>query len=508
MEIKIRKALISVFDKTGLDEIVETLAELNVQIYSTGGTQTWIESKGISVYKVEDLTGYPSILGGRVKTLHPKVFGGILSTNSIQHQEELSEFNIPTFDLVMVDLYPFEQTWASTNEEGEIIEKIDIGGISLIRAAAKNFSQVIVIPSKNHYQYLQTILTLQKGKSTLEQRRYLAGEAFKISSAYDHVISMYLTNEEQKNDDFRRFVSLKQVLRYGENPHQTGIFYGAMDSLFTKLSGKDLSYNNLLDVDAALSLMSEFKGELPTFAIFKHNNTCGIAQRPTLMEAYKAALAADPVSAFGGILISNHRIDLSVAELIHHLFYEVLIAPGYSDAALELLHAKGKRILLDLHNYPQEQTIYRSLLSGVIVQDKDNHVLSEADLTYVTVKKPLDHQVKDLLFAMACVKHLKSNAIVIVKNLQMIGMGCGQTSRVDACIAAIEKAKHFGFELDGAVMASDAFFPFPDCVELAGKEGIDAIIQPGGSVKDHLSIEYCDLHQIAMVFTGVRHFKH
>ncbi len=506
---KISSALISVFHKDGLDEIIKSLIEQNVTIYSTGGTQKFIESLGGSVHSVEDLTSYPSILDGRVKTLHPKVFGGILARREEEHLRQLAKYDIPQLDLVLVDLYPFEETVARTDDENQIIEKIDIGGISLIRAAAKNYRDVVVIPSKEEYSILEQILKENGGISSLNERKNLARKAFKISSNYDTAILEYFdAHTEAQEPLFKKSIHKSQILRYGENPHQQGIYFGEMDAMFKKLSGKELSYNNLVDVDAAVNLMAEFKDDKPTFAVLKHTNACGVATRDTVLQAWKDALAGDPVSAFGGILISNTQVDLDTATEINKLFYEVLIAPGFSSDALELLMTKKKRILLKIKHFDLQDKTFKSLLNGVILQDADKKTEGKLDLKVVTENRPTDRQIEDLLFANKLVKHLKSNTIVLVKNGQLLGMGCGQTSRVDACNQAIAKARNFGFDLKGAAMASDAFFPFPDCVELAHKAGITSIIQPGGSIKDNLSIEYCDTHGLPMVFTGVRHFKH
>lgn len=508
MHIKIKSALISVFYKDGLDEIITKLHELGIILYSTGGTQLYIESLGIPVIKVEDVTGYPSILDGRVKTLHPKIFGGILGIRNEDHLQQLDMYEIPPIDLVIVDLYPFEETVAASKSEEDIIEKIDIGGISLIRAAAKNFNDVVVIPSKDQYVDLYHILKDQNGVSSLSQRKHLAAESFKISSHYDAAIFNYMASEVQHLATFKKSIHDGEVLRYGENPHQHASFFGEMSHVFEKVCGKDLSYNNLVDVDAAIQLMREFKDDAPTFAILKHTNACGVATRLTISDAWDAALAADPVSAFGGILISNTEIDIHVAEKINQLFYEVLIAPSFSDEALKLLAAKSKRVLLVLKSYAVQNESFKSLLNGVIVQDTDLSSELSHDFETKTKVGPSIEEVQDLEFALKCAKHLKSNTIVLAKNRQLLGMGCGQTSRIDACRYAIEKAKQYGFNLAGAVMASDAFFPFPDCVALVYNEGITSVIQPGGSIKDQLSIDYCDEVGMSMVFTGVRHFKH
>lgn len=505
---KIKSALISVYYKDGLEEIIRHLNSQGVTIYTTGGTQSFIESLGVTVSKVEDLTGYPSILDGRVKTLHPKIFGGILAKRDEDHLGQLEKFEIPTIDLVLVDLYPFEETVANTSNEAEIIEKIDIGGISLIRAAAKNFNDVVVIPSKSQYSDLLSILRDNEGSTSLEQRKYLAGQAFMVSSHYDTAIFNYIASEDEKSKVFKESIVQNEILRYGENPHQNGAFYGNLSDIFEKISGKELSYNNLVDIDAAIQLMSEFKDEEPTFAILKHTNPCGVATRKTITEAWSAALAADPISAFGGILISNSTIDISAAEEIDKIFYEVLVATDFTDEAIDLLRAKKNRVLLRLKKYPSLGKMYKNLLNGVIVQDSDHKSESVSDFEVKTKKSPSSSEMNDLAFALKCAKHLKSNTIVLVRDNQLLGMGCGQTSRIDACRHAIEKSKQYGFDLKGAVMASDAFFPFPDCVELVHNEGINAVVQPGGSLKDQLSIDFCDAHGMSMVFTGTRHFKH
>lgn len=506
--VKIKNALISVFSKEGLEPIVKKLDDLGVTIYSTGGTQSFIEDLGIAVNRVEDLTSYPSILGGRVKTLHPKVFGGILSRRGLaSDQEQLKEFEIPELDLVIVDLYPFEETVASTDDEQTIIEKIDIGGISLIRAAAKNFKDVVIVPSVNQYKAVLDMLNEGNGTTTIAQRKELALEAFKVSSHYDSAISQYF-NRDFNQDFLRLSIDNAQSLRYGENPHQSASFLGDLDQLFEKLNGKELSYNNLLDVDAAVCLMEDFENDAPTFGILKHNNACGFATRPTLFEAWNDALAGDPVSAFGGILIANAEIDAKTAESIHELFFEVIIAPSYSRDALEILKQKKNRIILVKKGMRLPTKLYRSSLNGILVQDRDEKSETAASLESVTTKKPSEAQIEDLIFANKLVKHTKSNTIVLAKGGQLLASGTGQTSRVDALNQAINKAKAFNFELEGAVMASDAFFPFPDCVEIADKAGIKAVVQPGGSIKDQLSIDYCNAQGLAMVITGTRHFKH
>ncbi|MEM1215564.1 MAG: bifunctional phosphoribosylaminoimidazolecarboxamide formyltransferase/IMP cyclohydrolase [Bacteroidota bacterium] len=504
---KIRSALVSVYHKDGLEPIVKTLHEQGVQLYSTGGTQKFIDRLGIPVTAVEDLTSYPSILDGRVKTLHPAVFGGILARREADHLAQLEQYKLPEIDLVIVDLYPFEETVATTNEEAAIIEKIDIGGISLIRAAAKNYRDVAVVPSRAEYGMFLEMLKERAGALTMDDRRELARRAFKISSNYDIAIFNYF-NEGTADISFKYSIHRSDILRYGENPHQAGVFFGDFEAVFDKISGKDISYNNLVDIDAAVQIMRELRVGDPAFAILKHTNTCGLAVRATIKEAWDAALACDNVSAFGGIFITNTTVDLPTAQAINELFYEVLIAPDFAPDALEVLQSKKKRILLKLKDYSIGQRSFRSLLNGVVEQDTDLRQETTADLKVVTKVAPTPEQVSDLLFASIAVKHLKSNAIALVKNKQLIGMGCGQPSRVDALKQAIAKAKAFGFDLTGAVMASDAFFPFPDCVEIADGEGVQAVIQPGGSIKDQLSIDYCDANDMAMVMTGHRHFKH
>ncbi len=504
---KIKSALISVFSKDGLEEIVHELNQQGVKLYSTGGTQRFIEQLGVEVEAVENVTSYPSILDGRVKTLHPKVFGGLLARREAAHLEQLEAYDIPEIDLVIVDLYPFEETLASTDEESQIIEKIDIGGISLIRAAAKNYRDVVVVPSKAEYGLFLDLLRSQGGYTELADRKELARRAFKVSSHYDTAIYGYF-NTDSDDLAFKHSEHRSEVLRYGENPHQQGVFYGDFAAMFDKLNGKAISYNNLVDIDAAVGIMAEFKDDDPAFAILKHTNACGVAVRPTLLEAWHAALAGDNISAFGGILICNKPLDLATAEEIHKLFYEVLIAPDFTPEALELLTQKKKRVLLRIKTFHLNQRNFKSLLNGVIEQDADLRTETAADLKVATKAAPTDAEIADLLFANKCVKHLKSNTIVLAKNNQLIGMGCGQTSRVDALRQAILKARHFGFDTKGAVMASDAFFPFPDCVEIAHEAGIDTVIQPGGSIKDQLSIDYCDAQGMRMVMTGVRHFKH
>ncbi|GAA3562453.1 bifunctional phosphoribosylaminoimidazolecarboxamide formyltransferase/IMP cyclohydrolase [Snuella lapsa] len=507
-EKTIKSALISVFSKDGLEPIVKTLNEQGVTIYSTGGTQAFINDLGIDVVPVEDITSYPSILGGRVKTLHPKVFGGILNRqNNETDVAELAEFEIPQIDAVIVDLYPFEKTVASGAGEQDIIEKIDIGGISLIRAAAKNFADVVCVASVNDYSEFLELITTQSGTLSLEDRKRFATKAFNVSSHYDTAIFNYF-NKNNEETVLKISETNGKTLRYGENPHQKGFFFGNFDDIFTKLHGKELSYNNLLDVDAAVNLMNEFKNDAPTFAILKHNNACGLAQRDTIHQAYIDALAGDPVSAFGGILISNTEIDKTTAQEIHSLFCEVVIAPSFSEEALEILKGKKNRILLVLKDIDLPQTNVRTCLNGILVQDKDNITDSKEGLTNATNTQPTADELDDLIFASKICKHTKSNTIVLAKNKQLCASGTGQTSRVDALNQAIHKAGSFNFDLNGAVMASDAFFPFPDCVEIAKNAGISAVIQPGGSIKDQLSIDYCNDNNVAMVMTGTRHFKH
>ena len=503
---KAKTALISVFHKDGLASITQKLNELGVTIYSTGGTEKFIKEQGINVIPVEDLTSYPSILGGRVKTLHPKVFGGILSRRDNESDlSQLNEYKIPEIDIVIVDLYPFEKTVASDAAEQDIIEKIDIGGISLIRAAAKNFKDVICVSSMNQYDEFLTIMTDTNGETSIEQRKSFAAKAFAVSSHYDSAIFNYLNQDKLA---FRESFDKVSTLRYGENPHQKGYFFGDLEALFDKLHGKELSYNNLLDVDAAVNLMTEFKNDTPTFAILKHNNACGLAQRETLKQAYVDALAGDPTSAFGGVLISNKEIDAETAIEIHKLFCEVVIAPSYSAEALEILKGKKNRIILIQKKIELPNTQYRTALNGVLFQEKDNKTDNASVIKTSTLKEPTSKELEDLFFASKICKHTKSNTIVLVKNKQLCASGTGQTSRVDALNQSITKANHFNFDLNGAVMASDAFFPFPDCVEIAGNVGIKAVIQPGGSIKDQLSIDCCNEHKMSMIFTGTRPFKH
>jgi phosphoribosylaminoimidazolecarboxamide formyltransferase/IMP cyclohydrolase len=508
MQKKIQSALISVFYKDGLEPLVEQLKKHQVKIYSTGGTQTFLESLGATVTPVEALTNYPAILGGRVKTLHPVVFGGILGKrNDETHRSEMQQYSIPEIDLVIVDLYPFEETVASTNDEKSIIEKIDIGGPSMIRAAAKNHQDLTVIAAKNDYAPLAQLLEAQDGSLTLDQRRSFAAKAFEVVAHYDVAIAHYFNSTG--GNEFFQAQPFPQPLRYGENPHQPATFYGDLNALFEKLNGKELSYNNLVDVDAALQLIREFPHELNgeyTFGIIKHTNVCGIAQRPTVLAAWQDALAGDPESAFGGILICNGIIDAPTASAIQDIFFEVLLAPGFTADALEILRTKKNRILLAIRALPKVGQQSRSLLNGVLIQTVDEGNFSE--WKEAGGRATTDVEKDNLIFANLVCKHLKSNAIALVKNRQLIGKGCGQTSRIDSLRQAIEKSKQFQFDLQGAVMASDAFFPFNDCVQLGHQAGIEAYIQPGGSVRDNDSIEYCQQHKLAMVITGQRHFKH
>ena len=502
---RIKTALISCYSKEGLDEIILKLSEGGVEFISTGGTHDFIKSLGLPCKKVEELTGYPSVFGGRVKTLHPKIFGGILHRRDTEEDlKQAEQYEISGIDLVIVDLYPFEETVASGANESEIIEKIDIGGISLIRAAGKNFNDVTVVASQNQYKALINLLEEKGAQTTLEERKRFAKEAFAVSSGYDAAVFNYFDAGE--GSQFRAANNNAKILRYGENPHQKGIFYGNLEEMFEQLQGKEISYNNLLDVDAAVALINEFD-EL-TFAILKHNNACGLASRPVLVDAWKDALAGDPVSAFGGILIANGVVDKETAEEIDKLFFEVIIAPDYDVDALEILARKKNRIILIRKPGELPEKQFRSLLNGVLEQDKDLSTDNKDNLKIVTEKEPDQNEINDMLFAAKIVKQSKSNAIVLAKNKQLLASGVGQTSRVDALKHAIDKATSFGFDLSGAVMASDAFFPFPDCVEIAHKAGITAVIQPGGSVKDNLSTEYCNKNGMTMTMTGVRHFKH
>ncbi|MDB4118135.1 bifunctional phosphoribosylaminoimidazolecarboxamide formyltransferase/IMP cyclohydrolase, partial [Flavobacteriaceae bacterium] len=480
-----------------------------VTLYSTGGTEKFIRDMGIEVVAVEDITSYPSILGGRVKTLHPKVFGGILNRQNVaSDQQELKQYEIPQLDLVIVDLYPFENTVASGAPEQDIIEKIDIGGISLIRAAAKNFADVLCVSDKNDYQEVLDLLIASNGAPSREDRKRFATKAFQVSSHYDAAIFNYFNNDTQASSALKISQQEAKSLRYGENPHQEGTFYGPLGDLLEQIHGKEVSYNNLLDIDAAVNLMLEFYDGQPTFAILKHNNACGFATRNNLVNAYEDALAGDPVSAFGGVLITNKEIDLATAEKINDLFCEVVIAPSFAQEALAVLTSKKNRILLTQKSTKLKGKTIRTCLNGYLVQDRDNVTDSKDILTTATDKAPNESEIEDLLFASKICKHTKSNTIVLVKNGQLLASGTGQTSRVDALQQAINKAQNFGFDLTNAVMASDAFFPFPDCVEIAKNAGVMSVIQPGGSIKDQLSIDYCNAQNMSMVFTGIRHFKH
>lgn len=502
---QIKKALVSVYQKDKLDVIIKKLHSEGVEFISTGGTQTFIESLDIPCSAVEDLTGYPSILGGRVKTLHPKVFGGILSRRDLEKDnEQIAEYEIPEIDLVIVDLYPFEATVAAGADEPTTIEKIDIGGISLIRAAAKNYKDVVIVASQDQYQPLFEVLEAYGAQTTIEERRWFAKEAFAVSSHYDSAIFNYFDGDEKSH--FRLTQNNAKSLRYGENPHQRGMFFGKFDEMFEQLQGKEISYNNLLDIDAAVNLINDFDDI--TFAVLKHNNACGIASRPVLVDAWNAALAGDPVSAFGGVLITNAIVDKETAEEMNKIFFEVVIAPDYDLEAIEILSQKKNRIILILKNAKLPKQQMRTLLNGVLMQDKDLHTETAEDLKVVTEVSPTAQEIEDLIFANKVVKHTKSNAIVLAKNKQMCASGVGQTSRVDALVHAIEKAESFNFDLKGAVMASDAFFPFPDCVQIAAEAGVTAVIQPGGSINDQKSIDTCNEKGLSMVTTGFRHFKH
>jgi len=503
---QISSALISVFDKTGLAPIIHELNSQGVTFYSTGGTEKFIRDMGYEVTAVEDVTGYPSILGGRVKTLHPKVFGGILNRQEVSgDQTALEQFEIPQIDLVIVDLYPFEETVAAGVSEEEIVEKIDIGGIALIRAAAKNFKDTFCVSDKKDYQDFLDILIQSNGATNIEQRKKYSVKAFQTSSHYDAAIFNHFNQEEEV---LKLSIKTAKTLRYGENPHQKGKFFGPLSELLEQIHGKEISYNNLLDIDAAVNLMLEFYNGDCSFAILKHNNACGFATRPNLKEAYLDALAGDPVSAFGGVLITNKSIDLETANEINSLFCEVIVAPNFKAEALKLLKEKKNRIILVQKDIPLPSTTYRSCLNGILVQERDSKTDNAKELDFKTTKKPNEQEIEDLIFASKICKHTKSNTIVLAKNSQLLASGTGQTSRIDALNQAVEKAKYFNFDLNGAVMASDAFFPFPDCVEIAHKTGIRSILQPGGSIKDQLSINYCNENDLSMVFTGTRHFKH
>ena len=503
---KISSALISVYDKAEIAPIIDQLHKDGVKFYSTGGTEKFIRGLGYEVEAVEDVTGYPSILGGRVKTLHPKVFGGILNRQELdEDQLALKNYEIPQIDLVIVDLYPFEETVASRGSEQEIIEKIDIGGIALIRAAAKNFTDVFCVSDKKDYVDFLNILINSDCAPDLDDRKRYSVKAFQTSSHYDTAIFNYFNKEEEV---LKLSIRESKKLRYGENPHQKGYFFGHLSDLIDQIHGKEVSYNNLLDIDAAVNLMIEFYDMEPSFAILKHNNACGFATRSNLKEAYIDALAGDPISAFGGILIANKPIDLETAKEIHSLFCEVVIAPGFSKESLSLLKEKKNRILLIQKSTNLPDNTLRSCLNGILTQNRDNKTDAKNDLEFITKKKPSVNEIEDMIFASKICKHTKSNTIVFAKDRQLISSGTGQTSRVDALNQAIEKAKHFNFDLNGAVMASDAFFPFPDCVEIAKKVGVTSVLQPGGSIKDKLSIDYCNKNELSMVFTGTRHFKH
>ena len=502
---KIKTALVSVYHKDKLDEIIRKLHSEGVEFISTGGTQTFIESLGIPCQAVESLTSYPSILGGRVKTLHPKIFGGILGRRELaQDLAQMEQYEIPEIDLVIVDLYPFEDTVASGADEQSIIEKIDIGGISLIRAAAKNFKDVVIVASQAQYEPLLNHLNEEGATTSLETRKWFAKEAFAVSSHYDSAIFNYFDNEA--DSALRLTANSSKSLRYGENPHQRGVFFGDFEKMFEQLQGKEISYNNLLDIDAAVNLIADYDDI--TFAILKHNNACGVASRPNLTDAWNDALAGDPVSAFGGVLVTNAVIDKQTAEKINEIFFEVIIAPDYDTDALEVLSQKKNRIILIQKETKLPTKQIRTVLNGVLMQDKDTKSETAEDMRTVTEKAPTDAEIQDMIFANKIVKHSKSNAIVLAKNGQVCASGVGQTSRVDALKQAIEKAHSFGFDLNGAVMASDAFFPFPDCVEIAKNAGITAVVQPGGSIKDQASVDYCNENGVAMVMTGFRHFKH
>ncbi|MCK5823570.1 MAG: bifunctional phosphoribosylaminoimidazolecarboxamide formyltransferase/IMP cyclohydrolase [Bacteroidales bacterium] len=502
---KIKTALISVYNKNNLAPLIKRLNKLNINIYSTGGTQKFIEDLGVKVTSVESLTTYPSILGGRVKTLHPKIFGGILSRRSNENdKKEINNYEIPEIDLVIVDLYPFKETVANGAKEEDIIEKIDIGGISLIRAAAKNYKDVLTISSRNQYNILLDLLNKNNGEISIEERKIFARQAFNISSDYDTAIFKYFNNDNP--NVFKESISNSTTLRYGENPHQQGIFFGEFDKMFDKLNGKEISYNNLLDIDAAVRLINEF--DETTFVIMKHNNACGVASRTKLVEAWKEALSGDPVSAFGGILITNKKLDTETAIEINKLFFEVIIAPDFEKEAFEILRQNKKRIILIQKEFNLPKNQFRSLLNGVITQNSDLKTEKENDFKVITKHTPSNNNINDLIFANKIVKHSKSNSIVLAKNKKLLASGVGQTSRVDALKQAIEKANSFDNNLDGGVMASDAFFPFGDSVEIAHNAGITSVVQPGGSIRDKESIDFCNNNNMSMVFTGIRHFKH
>lgn len=502
---RIDTALVSLYHKKPAEELILKLHQLGVKLISTGGTLDYIRELGIEATPVDTLTDYPAVFGGRVKTLHPKIFGGILYRRNLPSDlQEVAQYNIPSIDLVIVDLYPFEDTVSSGASQEEIIEKIDIGGISLIRAAAKNFAHTWIIPSASFYKPALDILKEQGAATTEQQRKEFAAAAFDVSSHYDSAIFSYMSQAEPRS--FKQSIPEVRQLRYGENPHQQGFFYGNLDQVFTQLHGKEISYNNLLDIDGAIHLILEF--DEPTFAIIKHTNACGVASRPTIEESYLAALASDPVSAFGGILIANRNIDAKTAYHINELFFEVILAPGYEEEALEILKQKKNRIILKTLDLPKAQQQFRSALNGVLAQTANQAQTPSNSWTFATQQQPTEEQSQDLVFANKLVKHTKSNAIVLAKNKQLLGSGTGQTSRVDALRQAIAKAHEFGHSLQDAVLASDAFFPFADCVEIAHEQKINAVIQPGGSVRDKDSVDFCDAHQMTMVFTGIRHFKH
>ena len=503
---KINSVLISVFDKSGLSDLIKLFKQENTTIYSTGGTWSFLVEQGLEPIKVEDLTGYPSILDGRVKTLHPGVFAGILAKREDDHLKQMDSLKLPLIDMVIVDLYPFEETVNNTDDHNQIIEKIDIGGISLIRAAAKNYNDVLIVPSKDYYQDAFDILSKSQMVTSLEERKSFAKKSFATSMHYDTAIYKYFA--EENFPIITKNIQFPNHLRYGENPHQNGTFYGDLNDSFEILNGKPLSYNNLVDVDAAINIISEFQENKPTFAILKHTNTCGLSTRDTILAAWNKALEGDPLSAFGGVLISNSKIDLETAQNIDKIFYEVLLAPDFEEDAIAFLSKKKKRTILKLSRYNKQEKVYKNVLTGFVSQDVDNKTEEAIDFKVATNVEPKKEALVDLVFANKVVKHLKSNAIAFVKDQQLLGMGCGQTSRVDACRQGVEKAQRLGLDLKGAVMSSDAFFPFPDSIEIAQKAGITNVIQPGGSIKDKLSIDFCNENNISMVFTGTRHFKH
>ncbi|MEZ4906733.1 MAG: bifunctional phosphoribosylaminoimidazolecarboxamide formyltransferase/IMP cyclohydrolase [Saprospiraceae bacterium] len=506
MNKKINSVLISVFDKSGLNDLIELFKKNNTKVISTGGTYEFLSANGLNPIKVEDLTKFPSMLDGRVKTLHPAVFGGILAIRNEDHLSQLEQYDIPTIDMVIVDLYPFEKTVASSDDADEIIEKIDIGGISLIRAAAKNFKDVLVVPSQEYYKEACDVLSQGEMTTTEEDRKRFAKYSFSVSSHYDTHIYKYFSNDEFP--DFTASLPYKSELRYGENSHQKAAFYGKLEDVFDKLNGKEISYNNLVDIDAAVELLEDVKNGKPCFAILKHTNPCGVAYGENGLDAWTKALKSDPVSAFGGILITNSNINLKLAKEIDSIFYEVLIAPQFDEDALALLSKKKNRILLKIKDFKHQSLSFKNILNGFVVQEKDKGTFEHEEFNLVTTEVVAENVKEDLLFANIIVKHLKSNAIALVKDSQLIGIGHGQTSRVDACRQSIDKAQRMGFDTNGAVMASDAFFPFPDSIEIAHEAGIVSVIQPGGSVNDNLSIDYCNKNGVSMVFTGYRHFRH